>query len=203
MYPLVSVIVPCLNSELFILDALRSISHQTYKNIEIVAIDDGSTDATVELVKQYRSSSKVNTRFYQQEHRGPAAARNKGIWLAKGEFIAFLDADDCWMPRKLEMQLPLIAKNHACVLSHSSVSIIDKDGRQLGLRKPRLAISNSYLEVFWWKTVSGHPRSWSGAQRSRRLAGLMRNSRFVRTGIFGSACPFGICRVPRSANDGL
>jgi glycosyltransferase involved in cell wall biosynthesis len=99
--PLVSVIMPAFNSELFIREAIDSALGQDYPNIEIIVIDDGSTDSTSEIIKGY--GDKV--RFLSQENQGSAAARNLGIQNARGIYVAFLDADDIWWPKKISYQV--------------------------------------------------------------------------------------------------
>jgi glycosyltransferase involved in cell wall biosynthesis len=98
---LVSVIIPAFNAASFLPDALASIDRQGYPSLEIIVIDDGSTDDTAAVA---RSLPSVNHYFYQ-ENKGPSAARNLGLKHAKGEFIAFLDADDKWPEGKLDLQL--------------------------------------------------------------------------------------------------
>lgn len=101
--PLVSVIVTVYNGENFLCQALDSVVGQHYKNIEIIIVDDGSTDKTAELVKPYLKKSNVSYVF--QENAGQAAALNKGVSIATGEFLSFIDHDDLWEPTKLELQV--------------------------------------------------------------------------------------------------
>ncbi len=99
--PLVSVIIPTYNRAGHILHALDSVFAQTYKNYEIIIVDDGSNDETETVLKSYRNRLK----YVYQTNAGPAAARNHGVKLAHGDWIAFLDSDDMWLPEKLEKQL--------------------------------------------------------------------------------------------------
>jgi len=99
--PLVSCIVPVFNGELYIKEALKSIHLQTYRPLEILVIDDGSTDNTKEVVKNLG----ISVQYIVQPNMGPAAARNHGISLAKGDFVAFLDSDDLWHQEKLTKQM--------------------------------------------------------------------------------------------------
>ena len=102
--PVVSVIIPTYNCSPLLGGAIRSVLDQTVSDYEILVIDDGSTDETAAVVERYGE----RVRYLRQENRGVAAARNLGIRSAKGEFVAFLDADDLWKPDKLERQLPLL-----------------------------------------------------------------------------------------------
>ena len=102
---LVTVIIPTYNSEKYIRECLESVFSQGYKNIEVIVVDDGSTDDTGQIVKDYHSC-----RYYKKENGGPASARNFGIQMAKGECIAFLDADDVWFNGKLAAQVAEIEK---------------------------------------------------------------------------------------------
>jgi glycosyltransferase involved in cell wall biosynthesis len=83
-------------------DAIESVLIQTYKNYEIIIVDDGSTDNTRKIAEKYLAKG---VRYHHQKNQGVAAARNAGIRLSKGEFVAFLDADDLWLPDKLELQM--------------------------------------------------------------------------------------------------
>lgn len=104
--PLVSIIIPVYNDELFIEDALRSIQNQTYKHWECIVVDDGSADNTPRLVASYASDSRII--YHHQCNQGVSAARNKGIQMALGEYMFFLDADDTLSSTCLQV---LIAEN--------------------------------------------------------------------------------------------
>jgi glycosyltransferase involved in cell wall biosynthesis len=99
--PLISCIVPVFNGERFLGEALDSIFSQTWRPIEVIVIDDGSTDRTQEVIARYAGQLTS----ISQQNAGPAAARNRGLNLARGKFIAFLDADDFWHPQKLGRQM--------------------------------------------------------------------------------------------------
>jgi glycosyltransferase involved in cell wall biosynthesis len=104
--PLVTVIIPAYNMSGVILNAIDSVKNQTYKNIELIIIDDGSYGNTSEVVSGYTSN---NVQLYRQNNGGVSAARNKGISLSNGELIAFLDADDLWHPEKIRLQIEVQA----------------------------------------------------------------------------------------------
>jgi len=96
--PLVSVVIPCYNSQAYVGEAIRSALDQTHKNLEVIVIDDGSSDASLQVIKSFGQSVRWET----GPNRGAPAARNRGAELARGEFIQFLDADDLLLPEKVE-----------------------------------------------------------------------------------------------------
>lgn len=99
--PHVSVIIPAYNAEAFITETVQSALDQTYQDLEVIVVDDGSKDGTVAALEQFGNRIRVHL----QPNGGVAKARNMGVGLAKGSWIAFLDADDLWLPQKLERQL--------------------------------------------------------------------------------------------------
>ncbi len=99
--PLISVIIPAYNGSLFVKNALESVFKQNYEPLEIVVVDDGSTDDTAEKVKE--TGNNIN--YIYQENSGPASARNRGLEYVRGNLIAFLDADDLWPENKLQIQV--------------------------------------------------------------------------------------------------
>lgn len=96
-----SVIIPVFNGAAYLREAIMSVVNQTIKPLEVIVVDDGSTDHSFELASQFGG----NVRTVRQPHTGAAAARNLGISLCKGDFISFLDADDLWLPQKTEIQM--------------------------------------------------------------------------------------------------
>ena len=107
MGPLISVVIPVFNGERFLREAVQSVLDQKYAPLEIIVVDDGSTDGTANVAR----SLPATVRFLHQANQGPAAARNRGIEHAQGDLIAFSDADDLWPPAKLELQLPYLIKD--------------------------------------------------------------------------------------------
>lgn len=109
--PLVSVIIPFLNTERFIQETIESVFAQTYDNWELLLVDDGSTDTSTELALRYAGQHPGQVRYLEHDghqNRGASASRNLGSSNAKGEYIAFLDADDVWLPHKLERQVAIL-----------------------------------------------------------------------------------------------
>lgn len=112
MNPLVSVVIPVYNAEKTIESTLDSVTNQIYKNLEVLVVDDGSTDASAEIIKNYIQKHKDYPIFYyHQENKGVSAARNLGMKNAKGEFIALLDSDDEWDKEKIFLQMKTIQSN--------------------------------------------------------------------------------------------
>ena len=109
MGPLVSVVIPVFNGERFLREAVQSVLDQKYSPIEIIIVDDGSTDGTAAVAR----SLGETVRYLHQANQGPAAARNRGIEQAQGGLIAFADADDLWPSGKLEVQLPYLVNDPA------------------------------------------------------------------------------------------
>jgi glycosyltransferase involved in cell wall biosynthesis len=102
--PTISVVIPCFNAAPFLADTLNSVLKQTYEPCEIIVIDDGSTDNSAEIARSFGPRVQV----VQQTNQGESVARNRGLDLAKGSWIAFLDADDLWEPTKLAEQVAII-----------------------------------------------------------------------------------------------
>ncbi|MGN5653221.1 glycosyltransferase family 2 protein [Bacillus sp. Brlt_9] len=109
---LVSVIVPLYNAEKYIEETMESILNQTYKNIEIVIVDDGSKDRSSSIVKNLKKKYPEQIKYILQENQGVSVARNTGIENASGEYISFLDSDDLWHPTKIEKQITSMQKNN-------------------------------------------------------------------------------------------
>lgn len=106
MKPMVSVVIPTFNRGIFVVHAVESVLQQTYGSYEIIVVDDGSEDDTATKLRPYFN----RIRYHRQENQGVSVARNIGIGLAEGEWIANLDSDDTWDPRKLELQMAALAE---------------------------------------------------------------------------------------------
>ena len=142
----ISIIIPTYNSAQYICEAIESVLNQTYKDFEIIVVDDGSTDNTKEVIKPYLNKIK----YIYQQNSGPSAARNRGIKEAKGEYIAFLDADDIWLPQKLELQIKFMEKEKEVGLIFSDMILFNEKG----------IIKNSFLkEKLFFNKLSIKPLS--------------------------------------------
>lgn len=133
--PTVSIILPTYNRAATLPRALASIRAQTWRDYEIIIVDDGSTDATPKLLRTWTGSPRL--RSIRVANGGPAAARNRGIRLARGHFVAFLDSDDAWVPDKLERQLRVQAQRGAGVV-HCDMLRILPGGRTRLMRTPEV-----------------------------------------------------------------
>ncbi len=126
--PLVSVIIPVFNGEETICRAVDSVLAQSYRELEVIVVDDGSTDSTNKLLRQY--GSKI--RLAEREKSSLASARNHGIRLARGEYLAFLDADDSWVQEKLAIQVAILRKHPSVGLTFGNLEVVNKQGEKLG-----------------------------------------------------------------------
>lgn len=122
--PKVSVIIPSYNSAKYLSEAIDSALNQTFKDFELIVVDDGSTDNTAEILSKY--GNKI--RCFSQENKGVSAARNRGIRESKGEYIAFLDSDDIWLPKKLELQMQKLSNNPEYTWSYCDKISVFEDG---------------------------------------------------------------------------
>lgn len=121
---IVSIIVPAYNAEKYIAEAIQSVMDQTFKDWELLVIDDGSTDSTANIVKSFSDARII---LVQQENRGVSNARNKGLDLAKGKYITFLDADDVLPPRSIEVRVEYLEKNSDMNLVDGNIVVKDMD----------------------------------------------------------------------------
>ncbi|MCD9189480.1 MAG: glycosyltransferase [Pyrinomonadaceae bacterium] len=126
--PKVSVIIPNYNYANYIAKTIDSVLAQTYKNLEIIVIDDGSKDNSLEILEGYGEKIKV----LKQQNQGVSMARNNGAANSSGEYIAFLDADDIWLPGKMEVQMKRFFDDGEIGLVHCSMDFIDPNGKPCG-----------------------------------------------------------------------
>jgi glycosyltransferase involved in cell wall biosynthesis len=127
-FPLVSVLVCVYNGRETICRAIDSVLEQTYPEREIIVVDDGSTDDTLELLRGYG----CRIQLVQEKHSGISVARNTGSSAARGEYIAFLDCDDTWIPQKLQFQVETLNKYPSVGLTFGNLEMVDKKGEGLG-----------------------------------------------------------------------
>jgi glycosyltransferase involved in cell wall biosynthesis len=126
--PLISIIVPVYNGEKTIEETIATALRQTFKDFELIVVNDGSKDTTLEIVSNIQDP---RLRIFSYENKGQAASRNRGLAHATGEFIAFLDADDLWTPDKLGFQLMALEENPQAAVAYSWTDLIDESGKFL------------------------------------------------------------------------
>lgn len=150
---LISVIVPVYNAEKYIVETMECVSAQTYGNWELLLVEDGSSDGTVEKIEGYvAETGESRIRLIRQpENMGAARARNRGLAEARGRYIAYLDADDLWVPKKLERELQFLQEKNAAFV-FTGYEFADEQGRGTGkvVRVPetlnyRQALSNTTI----------------------------------------------------------
>jgi glycosyltransferase involved in cell wall biosynthesis len=142
---LVSVIIPTYNTGKFLAQAVQSVLEQTYRRYEVIVVDDGSTDETKGVLRAFDG----HIRYLYQQNRGPSAARNAGITVAEGQYICFLDADDWWVPNKLEAQADFLT-------CHRDIGLVFSDEEEVEAHK---VFSRSLLAKrrFYPEIVTGRP----------------------------------------------
>jgi glycosyltransferase involved in cell wall biosynthesis len=154
--PTVSVVIPTYNRADYILEAIESVMSQTYRDFEIVVVDDGSTDDTRQVLADMVAAGTIQ--YVYQENRSKSAARNHGIRLAKGKYIAFLDSDDLFAPTKLEKQVAFLERHPEIGFVHSWYSKFDDDGNQLGVRDTSKYTGWVYPEILLsWSVLMAVP----------------------------------------------
>lgn len=129
--PLVSVITPVFNAVEFLADALRSVQEQTHSEWEHILVDDGSTDGSLEMMEDAARNDSRHRVLRTQGRIGPAKARNQGLECALGRYVAFLDADDLWLPQKLECCLSRMRANDYSFIYHD-YRHLSRDGKKTG-----------------------------------------------------------------------
>jgi glycosyltransferase involved in cell wall biosynthesis len=169
--PVFSVVIPVFNAEFTVVGTLNSVSKQSFADFEVIIIDDGSQDNSNILIKEL-IHNRPNFHYYWQKNAGVAAARNKALSLAKGEYVAFLDADDLWDESKLEMYFQCIQNNLEKTVFYSDCQIINSDGNKL-IRQDAPSALN-YKLLLWRNYI---PLSTAVVKRNAAF-----NIRFQRVG---------------------
>jgi glycosyltransferase involved in cell wall biosynthesis len=145
---LVSVIIPSYNSARFLKDTITSVLEQSYKNIEVIVVNDGSTDDTENVIREFDK----DLRFFcfKKENGGVSNARNFGFKKSKGDYIAFLDADDMYFPDNLKKKVEYLENNYDFDLAHSDIQYIDITGKKLQRFNKGLSGLNLHTQVLLW-----------------------------------------------------
>jgi glycosyltransferase involved in cell wall biosynthesis len=164
----VSVVLPVHNGQQYLAEVIESVLQQTVSDVEVVVVDDGSTDNSPAILKKYGNRITVRS----QENRGVAASRNKGVEVASGELIAFIDQDDLWYPDKLEKQVRVLRDSETDALVYCDFDLIDRHGHVT--RRCALA-----------QMKADHMRAFIGGQlHPYPSTMLMKKSLFVQVGGF-------------------
>ena len=141
---LISIITPSYKSKRFISQTIKSVLSQTYENWEMIIVDDVSPDDSNEIIEKYCKQDSRIKLIKLEKNSGPAVARNRAIEKAKGRYIAFLDADDLWLPEKLEQQLSFMKENNLS-FTYSAYKLIDEEDSDLGVFIPPMQASYSSI----------------------------------------------------------
>jgi len=151
--PLVSILIPLYNAEKYVHDCLGSVLNQTYKNLEVIIVDDGSIDGSLAIVKQYETLHK-EIKVYSQQNSGASAARNKAFSFAQGEYIQYLDADDYLHPDKIWMQMQKLGKGDSTALCFGKCDYFQGENknilhRHLTIYDKNHSASCTFLYTMW------------------------------------------------------
>lgn len=149
MAELVSIIMPSYNTGIFIAKTIQSVLAQSYKEWELIIVDDCSSDNTDEIVQPFLKDARI--KYYKNEkNSGAAVSRNKALREAKGKWIAFLDSDDLWMPRKLEKQISFMEKN-GYHFSYTNYAEIDTEDKRKGITVtgPKKITKTGFFNYCW------------------------------------------------------
>lgn len=176
--PLVSVVIPTFNRAYCLPRTLDSVVNQTHRNLEVVIVDDGSSDGTDELVARYAKQHRVI--YHYQKNAGVTVARNQGLARATGEFIALLDSDDVWKPWKLELQLACLKHNPELGMVWTDMEALDPSG---AIFSPRY-IRSMYSAYRWFTIDQLFSRSTPLAEVAPSLASLVGGSRLHSGSIY-------------------
>jgi len=154
---LCSIIIPVYNAEKYLSKSIESILQQTHQDFELIIINDGSTDNSEEVIKSYLYDSRI--KYFSQTNKGEAAARNRGIAESKGEYIAFLDADDLYSPTKLTEQITYFQENHEFDIVYSDIEVINEKGLYIGELKSEQIIKepNDFLANILYRQIIPGP----------------------------------------------
>ena len=154
---LISGIIPTYNRPLFLQEAIESVLSQTYRPIEVIIVDDGSTDDTPQRIRQLVEKEPDVIRSIRIDNRGPGGARDAGLRASKGEFIQYLDSDDLLMPNKFEVQVKALRENPKCGVAYGITRLIDENGLELqcpykSSGEKREFLFPGLLVDRWWNT---------------------------------------------------
>jgi glycosyltransferase involved in cell wall biosynthesis len=161
---LISCVVPVFNGERYLAETLKSIFAQSWRPLEVIVVDDGSTDGTPEIVASHGAS----VRYLKQSNSGAAAARNLGVRAASGEFIAFLDADDLWHSEKLARQIDVFQQ------------------------RPELGLCLTHLQNFWITELAPEKNRFEGHRLADVLPGYVTQTLLARRSLFEHVGEFNV-----------
>lgn len=160
---MISIVIPLYNKQHSVCSALQSVFRQTFDDYEVIVIDDGSTDASAQMVRDNFSDSRL--RIISLQNAGVSAARNRGIAEAKGEYVAFLDADDKWKPDYLATQMVLAEKYPHCTVFAVNYEFQNKKGEisPTIIRKLPFSGADGVLTNYFEVAACSHPPLWTSA----------------------------------------
>lgn len=213
--PLVSIVTPAYNAAAFLSETIRSAQQQSYRQWEMLVVDDGSTDETAAVVQQYAAKDS-RIRLISQANRGVSAARNNGVSEANGELIAFLDADDRWLPEKLAIHVEFMRSHPQASASFAKAELIRYDGttthrhtnnfaqcvavQDILYNNPTITTSNIVIYKSVFQTLGGFDESMGHDEDIELLFRLAHHLDFTLMGIDRILLQYRLCEDGLSSN---
>lgn len=168
--PLVSVIMPAYNAKNYLEAAIKSILNQTYPHFEFIIVDDGSQDATAEIIQKYQKKDKRIVVLRNRRNLGTTKSLNMALKAAKGKYIVRMDADDWSYPSRLAKQVELMESDRTIVVSGSYIEVCDKNLRTINIRKYPLEDSQAKSQIFRYSPFA-HPATVWRASTLKKVGG--------------------------------
>ena len=212
---MVSIVTPAYNAAAFLPETIRSVQQQSYQHWEMLVIDDGSTDSTAAIAQQYAATDS-RIRLVSQANSGVSAARNKGVNLSEGELIAFLDADDRWLPEKLAAHVEFMRSHPEASASFARAELIRLDGssthrttqnfaccvamQDVLYNNPTITTSNIVIYKTVFETLGGFDESMAHDEDIELLFRLLYQPEFELMGIDRILLQYRLCEDGLSSN---
>lgn len=174
---MISIIMPVFNGEKYIAQAIKSVIAQTYPNWELIIVDDGSTDDTSNVIHQFKNAK---IKYIYQNNQGPSAARNRGLDIAQGDYIAFLDADDLYHEQKLARQVTFLKENPNVDIIYNDVKVVDESLHEINELKSEgiYESKEDFLAMLLFRQIVPLPPSIM-AKRKCFESGIRFNTNYV------------------------
>jgi glycosyltransferase involved in cell wall biosynthesis len=157
VHPLVSVLMPCYNAEAFLIEAMDSVLSQTYSNIEVIVVDDGSSDQTIDIIKDYAVKDKRVKPYFNERNLGLIKTLNKGLELSLGKYVARMDSDDISLSNRIEKLVSILEQDSSLDLAAGGCYSLSESGRKMSRVYPKACTALGLKFVSFFSTPVLHP----------------------------------------------